>query len=129
MYSVCKCILVSVLKMRSLLSVLRVLGQLIQNSASRESLPSKKQMYRMLVWPQADVTIFIFEKNYSGNQENWVLASLRVFQLLERKLESKVKNAKEKKKFKIQTIWQCLFLHFLCHVGLLFLGINCLVGL
>ena len=28
----------------------------------------------MLVWPQADVTIFIFEKNYSVNQENWVLA-------------------------------------------------------
>lgn len=44
---------------------------------------------------------FIFEKNYSVNQENWVLASLRVFQLLERKLEREVKNAKEEKK-KIQ---------------------------
>lgn len=41
---------------------------------------------------------FIFEKNYSVNQENWVLASLRVFQLLERKLEREVKNAKEEKK-------------------------------
>ena len=41
---------------------------------------------------------FIFEKNNSVNQENWVLASLRVFQLLERKLESEVKNAKEEKK-------------------------------
>lgn len=32
------------------------------------------------------------------NQENWILESLSVFQLLERKLESKVKNATEEKK-------------------------------
>lgn len=63
------------------------------------------------------------------NQENGSVASLRVFQLVERKLESEVKNVTEEKKIQNPNHMTMPISSFLCPVVLLFPGINCLFGL
>lgn len=91
-----------------LLRILRILGQIIRNQVARIQRAGKQLPYRegnkegterdrSLIWSWSP-RFFILGKGCSMNHENWILEPLSVFQLLERKLESKVKNATEEKK-------------------------------